>query len=263
MKLSLRYSLIIVVLIMSGLMLIWNLGLFSPIRYSIEKFNNSLSGAVGKRVSDISQDWEIIGSLGEISQENKELEEQVGQLRQQLIDIEEAARENRDLRSQLDVQAKTSWQLQSANLVSGSATNLRKTLTIDIGSSQGIVKGMAVVYRSSLIGLVEEVGQTSAQVVLLTDPAFRLAGLTQDSREIGLLQGQPGQGVQLRQLALDGEVKAGERVITRGNQLVPKGINVGTINSVIDDDGGLFQSALLDLDFDVTNLETVFVITGQ
>lgn len=247
---------------MSGLMLIWNLSLFSPIRYSIEKFNNNLSGSISKRIANISQDWEIIGSLGEISEENNQLRNQVGELRQQLIDIEEAARENRDLRSQLNVQSETNWQLQSANLVSGSATNLRKTLTIDIGKSQGVVEGMAVVYRSSLIGLIESTGQTSSEVVLLTDPAFRLAGLTQESREIGLLQGQPGQGVQLRQLALDGNIQIGERVITRGNQLVPKGINIGLVNTVIEDDGGLFKSALIDLDFDVSSLETVFVIVG-
>ena len=62
----------------------------------------------------------------------------------------------------------------------------------------------------------------------------------------------------------DGDVIKGDKIMTSGlGGIYPKGLLVGEVIDVVDDEGGLLKNAMIRPAVDLTRLEEVFVITGE
>jgi len=62
----------------------------------------------------------------------------------------------------------------------------------------------------------------------------------------------------------DGDVIKGDKIMTSGlGGIYPKGLLIGEVTDVVDDDGGLLKTALIRPALDFSRLEEVFVIIGE
>ncbi len=70
--------------------------------------------------------------------------------------------------------------------------------------------------------------------------------------------------LRLKNLTRDGDVIKGDKIMTSGmGGIYPKGLLVGEVTDVLDDEGGLMKHALIRPAVEFTRLEEVFVITGE
>jgi rod shape-determining protein MreC len=248
-----------IILVVAG-----ELGWLGPVRagaaWLTSPFQSWTSG-VGNTVGG----WfSVVGSAGQLAQQNAQLQAQVAALQQQLSQDTEIKAQNDQLRQQLGVGPVRPQNLVAAEVIGYQPDNFRQFITIGRGTKDGIANGMPVVYQGRLVGTVQEATPTSAKVFLVVDPNFRLAAIDQDepNRPSGIVRGQLGGGMLMDEVAQTDTLKPGDSVITSGlGSEVPKGIIVGHIQSVNKSDNGVFQSAEVTTDVPFSKLEVVFVVT--
>ena len=109
-------------------------------------------------------------------------------------DVVELRRENAELRSQLGFSAGIEYDHIPARIIAGDPSNLFSTITIDVGTYDGIRSGMVVTAFQDgffgLIGKVIVVGARSSQVRPIIDPDNYVASRFQQGRWEGLVEGR-------------------------------------------------------------------------
>lgn len=206
--------------------------------------------------------WEVVT----VYKQNKMLLSEVEQLRSQQINNEEIIAENYRLRSMLGYkQAATQFDLVSARVIARDSTTWTKSVTINCGSADGITKDMAVITERGLVGNVASVTNHSAIVQLILDPRSAVGALVQrqESRVAGIIEGNSQQTMaKMVNIPRDADIQDADIIVTSGfGGVYPKGILIGTVNQVVNEEGGLLKYAVLSTAVDFNKLEEVFVIT--
>ena len=136
---------------------------------------------------------------------------------------------------------------------------------INAGRENGIQRGLAVVVRNELIGMITSVSNHFATVTLLTSPQTRFAVLTSSTRAVGIATGQGNGQLIMGNILLTEEIKNGDTVVTSGGQNesgigFPPGFIVGKIISIEKNPSSLFQSAVVAPLVAFDRLQHVFVV---
>lgn len=163
------------------------------------------------------------------------LKKENGGLWAKITNAQELLLENKRLSELLDFKRSIPYDTVAAVVIGRDPTNWNAVLIIDKGSKAGIKIGMPVVNPAGVVGKVIETGSNVSKVILVSDPNFNVAAVTQDSRESGLLTGTLQGLCRLRYLPEDATVKVGEKIVTsKLSSSFPDGILIGTVVSVND-----------------------------
>lgn len=110
----------------------------------------------------------------------------------------------------------------------GSASNV----WLDVGASQGVLKGMAVITPAGIAGKITAVYPSASMVLLATDPLFAAGVISQKNRVQGTLRGQ-GTGATVDFIQNEQAVDQGEWFFTSGSDFIfPRGVPVGPVTAV-------------------------------
>jgi rod shape-determining protein MreC len=113
-----------------------------------------------------------------------------------------------------------------------SSTGSGSNVFVDVGSSQNVLKGMAVITPDGIVGKITAVYPAMSMVLLATDPLFAAGVISQKSRVQGTLRGQ-GSGAIVDFVQNEQTVEPGEWFFTSGSDLIfPRGRPVGSVVSV-------------------------------
>ncbi|MER5898956.1 rod shape-determining protein MreC [Streptomyces mirabilis] len=152
---------------------------------------------------------------------------------------------NRSRLNQLDKMLKTAgagqYGIKGAEVIAiGAAQGFSWTVTIDVGSNDGIQRDMTVLNGDGLVGRVTTVGPDTATVLLANDPDFTVGTRMEASDELGFASGQGDRPLRVEMLNGKAKIKKGDRLVTFGSQadkpFVP-GVPVGVVSRV-DPSGG-------------------------
>ena len=168
------------------------------------------------------------------------------------------------LKSVLDLAGRGNYKVAAARVIArGSASSFSQTITIDAGSSSGIRPDMTVISQNGLIGVVKSTTSSSAIVLLISDPSFRVGVRVARSQSIGLLSGLGSNSYSLVLLDPAGVIKDGDILLTNGsdnNRPFVPGVPVGVVVSVDNTDGSLTQTATVSSYANLNDLGVVSVI---
>ena len=202
----------------------------------------------------------LISEVEHLRRENEELKLQV-------METEEIARENDVLREAVAWQPRVPWKRRLARVINRDPANWWRTLQIDLSAKDGIVRNLPVVTAEGLIGRVDEAGPFSSRVVLLGDPQCKVAAVVDGStRDKGSIM--PGESsildesiVEMTYLPRNSEAVPGQRVFTSGlGGIFPKGIPIGEIIQTNSVQYGLYLEARVKLFANLRELEEVWVL---
>lgn len=157
----------------------------------------------------------------------------------------------------------------------GGADAWSQRIRLGKGTAAGIALNTPVLSTEGLVGHVVEVTETTADVLLVSDPNSHVACVVADAagqRRHGILTGSgaafPGAGAAAAPLRLDyldrqNPPAPGSQVVTSGlGGIFPAGLAVGRIRDVSLDSSGLFARALVDPAVPLRELRTAYVLTG-
>jgi rod shape-determining protein MreC len=165
------------------------------------------------------------------------------------------------LKGVLDLAGRGGYKVVAARVINrGANTTFKQTITIDAGSSSGITPNMTVISDAGLVGVVKSVTSSSAVVLLMSDPTFKIGVRIAGTQAIGVVSGQGGDSYLLQLLDTTGEIKKGDVLIARGSEgnrpFVP-GVPVGIVNTVQSNASSITQNADVD---GITDLQRIGVV---
>ena len=148
---------------------------------------------------------------------------------------EELRRENQSLRDQLEEQ-KNNTQMNGlfAQVIGTVGNNYFSTLTLNVGTADGVADYMAVVDNGGLVGVTYNTREHSCSVRCIIDSDCTVAGLVQSTRDQGSVKGTLGTNgepmCRMYYLPDNSLPRPGDVVVTSGVGLeFPKGIPIGYI----------------------------------
>lgn len=238
-------------------------GLLYPFRWTADKIATAAEG-----FSHYFQD------IRELEQENDRLREENESLRAGLLDAEIIADENSWLYRYLDMkQEREDWTLCEARVLateyaSGEdGATYAVLLTLNKGSSSGLVAGMPVVTERGLVGILYEVSLDSCKVRTLLHTDFAAGAADSGTAETGLWEGSfstlPSGRATVTGLPIESEVATGDVILTSGEgSIYPYGIPLGRVVEVSVDAYERSTVAEVVPFVDMTDVREVMVLTG-
>jgi rod shape-determining protein MreC len=116
-----------------------------------------------------------------------------------------------------------------ANTTGANTSGVATTVFIDVGSTQGIRKGMAVITPDGIVGKVIDVHPITSMVLLMSDPSFAAGVVSQKNKVQGTLKGQGNDAPIVDFVQNEQQVDKDEWFYTSGDDFVfPRGLRVGT-----------------------------------
>jgi rod shape-determining protein MreC len=236
-------------------------GALGPVQWLYDHTALPVSGwltGVGEGTGSFFGDLTQVRNL---AQQNSQLEQQNAALRQQLAADDETRRDNDILRKQLGLDVAGAPPEVAAEVIALQPDSYRQFVTINKGSRAGIKPGLAVLSQGVLMGTVESTSATTARIMLVTDPEFKLTAVDQATNAQGLLEGQLGGGLVLDDIAQTDSVKPGDTVTTSGlGGVVPAGLLIGQVESVNTRSNVVFQTAAVETSLVPDSLRFAFVV---
>ncbi len=215
----------------------------------------------------------VVATLTEIDRlrgENQRLRDENAQLRVENERLQATKVENDQLNALLQLRQGLDFRTVAARVIGRDSSELRRVMTLDRGSDDGVAVGDSVVAAGgALAGRVIDVGASFAHVLLINDTTSTVVGQLASSRATGDVVGQLGGILVMRNIDATEKVTLGDEVLTAGIELAggirspfPKGLVIGQVvdNSRASND--VVQTAYLDPAADLDRLEYVLVITN-
>ena len=210
-----------------------------------------------------------VAEISHLHEQNKQLREEVELLRAQNLTASEYASENQRLRNLLGYkQAAVQFDLVAASVIGRESASWSSVIVINRGTFDGVANNMAVVTEMGLVGHVMEAGLNSSKVQLLLDPRSSVGTLIQrpESRVAGIVEGdiKNPNFPKMVNIPKDSDVQVNDMVVTSGfGGVYPKGLVVGKIIDIHNEEGGLLKYGVLDPSVDFQKLEDVAVIVAS
>jgi len=207
--------------------------------------------------------------------ENSRLKDELVVVRRKEVASQEALQENDELRKLLaldrgPVLAASAYKPVTGSVIARSPTAWRSSVTIDLGSGDGVHVDDPVVSGDGLVGRISSVEPGASQVMLLTDHASSVTAKVVPSGAQGVVEPEVGNPEDLILNFIDStrQVHAGQDVVTAGwraqgiESHFPPALPVGeVIRAPV-----LEQEASQRVDVrpfaDLRNLDLVQVLTG-
>ena len=221
---------------------------------------SGVSGAV-QPVADALRSLRESGTSGD---RIRALEQQNVALKQQVSSSDLVDSRSTQLTRLLGAAGAGQYTVKSAEVVAiGAAQGFSWTVTIDVGSDDGIQRDMTVINGDGLVGRVTTVGPDTSTVLLASDPEFSVGSRLEDNGEVGFATGQGNGPMRVELLNGQAQVKGGDRMVTFGSQsdrpFVP-GVPIGKVSKVENTPGQLTRTVLVQPFVHFTTLDLVGVV---
>ena len=205
--------------------------------------------------------WHNYFYLRGVRAENRDLKQQIEQLRLEHVRLKEDAEQAHRLQALLGFKEQFIAQTRAAQVIGTGGSEQSRVFFIDKGDSDGIKQDMAVITVDGIVGKVLKVYRSTSQVLLINDLSSGVGAILEKSRLQGIVRGTPAGEVVLEKIMTDETVQRGEVVRTSGgDRIFPKGLPVGVVTGV-SNGPDLFLTVHVRPAANLSKLEEVLVVT--
>ncbi len=226
-----------------------------PVQKSINQFNLGVKNGV-----------EPYFNMLEAAQLNQTYEEQISEMRQAITNLtltQAELNELRDLKRALNyVSTNKVNQYVSCNIISKDVGNWYKNFIVDVGSANGVTKNSAVINGDGLVGIVYEVGEHYAKVVTIIDNKTNVSfsSLSAKAPYDGQITGNFDGLIRGQIFDTKATMNVGDKLITSGLGIFPKGITIGEVSEVLNNKDDLLPEIEVKPAVDFSDLGKLMII---
>lgn len=217
----------------------------------------------------LTEKSELLNSIEELQQENKELQDKIDELSdEKLLSLEEKV-ELEQLRELYELDNTYSdYEKVGANVIARSSNNWYSTFTIDKGSDDGIKVDMNVIAGNGLVGIVTEVSKEYSIVRSIIDDSSKVSAMVLNSSDICTVSGDLMlmEDGYIRLQYLDGsvDINDGDMIITSNiSEKYHEGLLIGYAKNVKMDSNNLTKSGYVIPAVDFKHIQKVLVILDE
>ena len=266
-----RSRLLLVILLVTSLFLITldlrGVNITSNSRSAAQSFLAPIQRGVSDLFSPVGNFFSDIKNFGKTKSELKELKEENAKLREKVVFNDDTLGQLKKLENVLDLAGRGNYKVVSARVIGkGSSATFSQTITIDAGSNDGVQKDMTVIGELGLVGVVKSTTSSSAIVLLMSDPTFRIGVRIARSQSIGVLLGEGNSEYTLQLLDPSGTIEKDDVLLSLGsdnNKPFVPGVPVGYVKSVKSSRLTLTQEAIVSSYSNLGSIGVVSVIISS
>jgi rod shape-determining protein MreC len=227
----------------------------------------------GERVARPFRDaWGWASDLLDAKDENDDLRRENEEMRRELIEARTAAQEYALQAGISDYVTgpsfPTDYDSITARVIGRPPTPYQQEVIVSAGSGDGIKQNAPVVSaEGNLVGQVTDVTDSEARITLITDQNSSVSAVVLGTEASGIVKhGASSSSLILDRVEKDEMVTGGDTVITAGwtterfESLFPRGIPIGTVESVGQQDVDLFKRIQIAPLVDFDSLSAVIVL---
>ncbi len=235
-------------------------GIFGAIASPFQKFGSWISEEVGNIAAGFD-------SATKLTAEKKALEEELADLREQLVDYEEAINENKFYEDYLDIkQGNEDFEFCPAMVIATDPDDKFGNFTVAAGSVSGVSLYDPVITDKGLVGYVTEVGATTSKVTTILDPNLTCGAYDSRTSDSGAVSGDYALAVKgqtrFYNLPRTCTVAIGDLIVTSGSGLFPDKIIIGSVANINSDPLSSSLYATITPTVDFSSLKRVMIITA-
>ena len=222
-----------------------------------------LQEAVSKVTRPVGDFLSTLTEIPSLRGEIERLEDELDEARSDLVAVQAIEEENRDWEELFELSRVTPQGEVGARVIASGVSNLEWTVTLDVGTSDGVRENMPVLDPDGLAGRVIEVTSSSAVVLLAIDTDSHVSGKIVSSDLIGTVQGAGGDNdLQMEFVGSDVPVEAGSIVVTAGLEggLFPANLPIGEVARVLSTPGAPTQLVEVRPYVDFSAIDNVVVV---
>ncbi len=223
----------------------------------------SAATAISNAFSDF---FKMMDDSNELMLKNSELEAELNDLREKQADYEEITAQNEFYKNYLEIKdSHPDFKFAPATLISRDSADPYKGFVINKGSTDGIKAYDPVITDAGLVGYISEVGLTTSKVTTVLSTDLTLGALDNRTNDSGIISGsleiaKDGQ-TRFKNLSRSCNIAIGDYVVTSGEGIFPKGLLIGTIGYIGNDEYNTSIFANIEPFVDMDNIRNVMVIT--
>ena len=206
----------------------------------------------------------------ETTAELRRVQNEVVQLKRQVVEMESLKRQISLLRKQLEFsESRKDLDLIPAQILSRTNSGFSRRIQIKIEQKNhaAIKLGAPVVASNVLVGQIISLDGQHAELMLLSDPRSAVDVRLSDSKTRGIAVGSGRKDrfdLGLKYLSQDDSIKVGAHAITTGlDDKFPADLIVGTVVKAPEKDGEKSSQVIINSSVDLEALKYVFVIAGK
>ena len=233
--------------------------IFGTVTAPFRSLASKISGGISNFV-------EVYTEGEKLNIKNAELETEISELRKKLADYEQAVSENEFYKNYLDIKdANPSFKFMAATLISRDKEDPYKGFIINKGSVNGVSAHDPVITNEGLVGYIGEVGLTTSKVVTVLSAELTAGALDNRTSDSGVLSGSAelaSEGLtKFYNLSRSCNIAVGDYVVTSGEGIFPKGLLIGTVQTIGSDKYNTSIYANVKPFADIDGIRGVMVIT--
>jgi rod shape-determining protein MreC len=238
-----RFIVGILVIVAIGLLV---LGTSSDgVRRGVNDVTHPVQHAVGSAYSSISHSLSSLSSAGHDRRRVEELTTENANLRHQLADLADAKRVQAELAKLNLVASAGGYRIVPGRVVAaGEEAGFAKTVTVNVGSRQGVRTGLLVMAGQGLAGTTVQVSPNTTVVRLITDGDSHIGARLEGSLALGKVDGQGTDSLLFTLYDTSIQIQRGQRLVTFGSLDYAAGVPIGTVTQVTDVPSGNGASGL-------------------
>jgi len=262
MRMFRNLKIIVFLVLLIGVFVALNLTGFAK---NIKNFFYSFSAPVQKTFWQVGKNTsDFLGGILEINTIKKELDflrAENQELLSEIVVLKELKKENETLREGLNMELQKDFKLEIVQVISKDIS--QDSILINKGQKEGIVKGMPVITSQKVLwGRIGEVYNDFSEVILISNKQSSFDAKISDKEVFGVVRGKGNQELYLDLIPKEKEVAKEDLVIaTALGGIFPQGLLVGKVKDVRRTDIEPFQTAEIEPQFDLKNLNYLFIIT--
>jgi len=217
------------------------------------KSSGSLSGWILEKYDDVVQFFDL-------SEVAKNLAEENANLRTQAMTFQEIYG---PASTHTDSNATQQYTLISARVINNSIANLDNYFTLNVGSEDGIEKGLGVIQTDGVMGVITDVSKHYSRGISLLHRDSKISVSIQRNHFFGTLSWSGGnpKKAKLSDIPKHADLVEGDVLVTSGfSALFPQGITVGKITGFNLKQGSNFYDIDVALSNDLSQAHYVYVI---
>ena len=236
---------------------------------------NDVTGVVGRLLSKPTNAiFGVVDSVNDVQstyEENQRLKGQLDAIHEKEAAIAALKSENQQLKDELGLEELvTEYTVRRGNVISRNPDQWINQVIIDLGTMNGMERGMPVMNNNGLVGYISETNPTSSKVTLISNVDLSASKVSSEiilEEEEEAIQGIISEyktdtnQLVMSQITSDVEIKPGTLVTTSGlGGAFPRGLVIGEVEAVRLDEQGLERLVFIKPLSDFNNIRIVSVI---
>jgi len=196
----------------------------------------------------LSMTFDYVGEIARLRTENSELRRIEAANARQLLQVEQLAQENHQLREVLQTRERTAVKSVVAEVLYDTRDPFSRKLVLDKGLQQGITAGQPVVDATGVVGQITRVFPLTAELTMVTDRNLTIPVQVQRSGQRAIATGSTTAGrLELRYMLVNADIREGDTIVTSGlDSLYPPGLPVGRVVTIDRTGSGNFARVVVE-----------------